>query len=1120
LPPGSIQQEKLSMSADAVGRAVASAEFYITGGTMAGDAPSYVERQADTDLYRSLLQGEFCYLLNARQMGKSSLCVRAMRKLQNQGVHTAFLDLTRFGGANVTPEQWYAALLTKAGQDLGLRQQFLQFWKHNAGLPAVERFFGALSEVALTTLSGPVVVFVDEIDATRSLAFSTDEFFAALRACYVGRAEEAALSRLTFCLLGAATPADLIKDVTITPFNIGRRIEVQDFTEAEAAVLARGLGANGSELLSRVLYWTGGHPYLTQRLCRSAAENGAQTPSEVDRLCRELFLTHRARETDDNLMFVRNRLLKSEVDSAGLLELYQKVRDGRRVAYDETNPLCPVLRLSGVAKVGEGLLLPRNRIYARVFDKEWVRAHMPDAELRRQKAAYRRGLGRAAMASGIVLLAVGSLALYALNQSQRADRAAQEEGRQRRTAQEQAETNRRLLYAADMNLAQQAWETGDLGRAQELLARQQPRPGQADLRTWEWRYLWQHMRDQSRHTLHGYTYYVASVAFSHNGRLLATGSWDGAVRLWDVASWREAATLKGHTDRVLDVVFTPDDRTLLSSGRDSMVRFWDIAAHRLVKSRRVSTPGQLDMHVALSPDGRTMATTDQRATGGKERGAVRLWDLATGRQRAVLDHNPGWLRSVVFSPDGRTLATNDPDPSDRNNFTLAKVKLWDVATGRVTATLRSGSVPLAYSPDGRLLAASGRDNTLTLWDTMAHREYAVFHLPSDVWGAAFSPDSRKLAIVSSISSVVELWDVPARRRWASLRGHTMAVLSAAFSPDGKTLATGSGDQTVKIWSVVPRQEQSVLQGVLSDFAISPDSALLAASSADAVKVWKLPALQADRPFRAQKGEARWYSASSVLFFPGGRLLAACSARKTIGLWNVTTRQRVRTIPAEKGLVYCLAVSPDGKTLAAGTGGSSFEQPGMFLLWRLAEAQGPVTIQGCPGVVSSLAFSPDGRTIAAIGMERRVRLFDIVRRRQTGEFTGLKDDPTQAAFSPDGRVLAASCWEGAVRVWDVASGKNVATLSANSIPVFSLAFSPDGKTLAAGCQDSTVRLWNTETWRPTLTLRLTQTPQGHLAMVGSVAFSRDGSTLAAGCSDNTIRLWRAPSLTKIDAPSRR
>ncbi len=169
-------------------------------------------------------------------------------------------------------------------------------------------------------------------------------------------------------------------------------------TPDEAAPLAAGLEGEkgrkgeGEALLTRILYWTGGHPYLTQRLCQDIAETltpnaSRSTPDLVDRLCTELFLTHRAREADDNLSFVRNRLLKSEADLTSLLELYGKVRAGRRVVNDETNPLCDILRLSGVCRVENGLLKVRNRIYERVFDREWVRTHLPDAELRRQRAA-------------------------------------------------------------------------------------------------------------------------------------------------------------------------------------------------------------------------------------------------------------------------------------------------------------------------------------------------------------------------------------------------------------------------------------------------------------------------------------------------------------------------------------------------------------------------------------------------------------------------------------------------------------------------------------------------------------------------------------------------------------
>src|SRR5262245_21680542 len=276
----------------------AAASFYVTGGTLRQDAPSYVERQADRDLLAALRAGEYCYVLNSRQMGKSSLCVRAIARLREEGVRTAFLDLTKFGGRNLTAEQWYAALLAEIGRELGLRAECLTYWKEHPELPPVQRLFGAIPEVALPHVGAqcPVpgaqdgapgaqhrapgtghraprlVIFVDEIDVTRSLPFSTDEFFAAIRQCYVGRATEPALQPVTFCLLGTATPAELIEDTRISPFNIGRRIEVRDFTTEEAASMAKGLGPSGKSLLERILHWSGDHCYHTQRLCLDDTE--------------------------------------------------------------------------------------------------------------------------------------------------------------------------------------------------------------------------------------------------------------------------------------------------------------------------------------------------------------------------------------------------------------------------------------------------------------------------------------------------------------------------------------------------------------------------------------------------------------------------------------------------------------------------------------------------------------------------------------------------------------------------------------------------------------------------------------------------------------------------------
>jgi len=350
-------------------------EFFVAGGTLPLDVPSYVKRPADDELLLLVSAGEFCYVLTPRQMGKSSLMVRTARRLEEQGARTAIIDLTGIG-TDVSAEQWYLGLITRLKSQLRLSVDPEAWWTERASLGVVQRFTDFLHDVVLAEIEGPVVILVDEIDTTLRLGFS-DDFFAAIRSIYNARASNPAYRRLTFVLLGAAAPADLIKDPGRTPFNIGHRIDLYEFSREDARVLQQGLEiahpAQGQAIFDRIFYWTSGHPYLTQKLCLAVADagNGRWTNKRVDELVEQSFLSEKARE-ETNLQFVRNKIL-NHPQRRQLLTLYRQIYTGKRIGEDERSLVQSQLKLAGLVKAKDGYLHIRNEIYRRVFDLAWVR---------------------------------------------------------------------------------------------------------------------------------------------------------------------------------------------------------------------------------------------------------------------------------------------------------------------------------------------------------------------------------------------------------------------------------------------------------------------------------------------------------------------------------------------------------------------------------------------------------------------------------------------------------------------------------------------------------------------------------------------------------------------------
>jgi hypothetical protein len=342
--------------------------FFVTGGTVKPGAPSYIPRAADEELYNAVLKGEYCSVLTTRQMGKSSLMARTAARLREQGVACATVDLQGKGEQNPPKDQWYYSIAKQIADGLSPPSDWTAWWKQQEMLLPAQRLTDFFADIVLKQLTGRVVIFIDEVDWMIRLTFS-DEFFAAIRSCFNRRATDPAFERLTVVLLGSAAPAQLIKDATRTPFNIGRGIELTDFTPEEAQPLAAPLGADGDQILARIFHWTDGHPYLTQTLCAKVAERDAADPSRdrqgavlVDSVVQDNLLSTAARQEENNLKFVADRLTQATRDLRRVLRVYRDVLRGKPVKDVPASPIHTSLRLSGAVKPdAERRLRVRNR---------------------------------------------------------------------------------------------------------------------------------------------------------------------------------------------------------------------------------------------------------------------------------------------------------------------------------------------------------------------------------------------------------------------------------------------------------------------------------------------------------------------------------------------------------------------------------------------------------------------------------------------------------------------------------------------------------------------------------------------------------------------------------------
>lgn len=1022
-------------------------------------AHSYVVRPADDELFESIQDGHYSYVLTSRQMGKSSLMHRTARRLQEAGITPVLLDLTSIG-ANLSIEQWYFGLVAEIGHQLSVKDEMDCYWTENERHGPLYRFTHAISEIGLTHVEGPLAIFIDEIDFIRGLKFSTDEFFAAIRHCYNNRATDPVMRRLTFCLLGVATPADLIRDAHTTPFNIGRQIELSDFSRNEAAQLESGLSVDperARKMLDRIMYWTGGHPYLTQKLCLAISQD-PDIAVNVDYLCHELFLTSRRRMSEDNLIFVHNTLKTGGSDPAVVINRYRRVLAGKPVANDPADPVVAQLRLAGVVKVSDGRLRVRNTIYRRVFNAKWVDENLPDADVRRERAAFRRGLLTAvAIAVGIVAVLV--VFAYTTIKAEQHARSAE-----MKLSRDLSESNYQRSLD-DIMLAQRALEENNAARADQLLTDCVHASHGSMASRFEFRYLW-HICHSEIATLTGCAGPVLAVRALPGGHTIAAVDDRGNSFLWNIKTTKLVASIHLAIPplQCFSARFDKLGNLVAISCSDNYVY--------LFKSKTGQPVGRFyrlfPAYCSFSGDGNWLITGDNSGT-------VEPWNLRTNTGSIILKRKRDQVTSLNI--------TGTKIVAGYYSGALMTATCLNRTPSRILSRLSNEVTAVAISGDGLNIVAGTEQGDI---------EY--IRIRTDVSYIALTPRWKRgindiclhnspnglVAAVARQDGVTEIWNILRRSCTATLIGHQLDVGTCDFGERTGIIVTGSVDHSVKIWDVgridsirTISTGLSICSGIqfinqerylIAYYNTNQRATLSALRLSDLQTAWRMQfddgisiSSASDHVVVVEaNGQVKHYAASGSIIdqfripapaknfdtsiSANGQILSLLIGETRCQLLDVAHKKMISELPQLSGRIVFCKSSIDGSRIAAGAVDNS------VTIWDVISARELQTvIRGtcCP---AQAEFSPDGSRISilwsnGIMTEHNILTGVIIRSIDTGHWC------TGFARTKDGATVAFITPAGDLKFWDIKN--NIEVLSIHLQPGLSqITFSENGVYLAA------------------------------------------------------------------------
>lgn len=1112
--------------------------YYKVGGSLKYNHHTYVSREADDLLIAELQQGNYCFLFNSRQMGKSSLKVKALkelRKLDNIRCASCYLGSIE---TNIDFVKWFHAFASQILRSLNLNRKldFDSWWNAHNGLSVSQALDLFFTEIVLKQVpEKKLIIFIDEVDSLINFPFK-DDFFTLIRYFYDFRSENSDYERLTFCLIGVITPSDLIDNKARSPFNIGTSIELTGFKfEKAKKALVGGLQGQGEDpeaLLDEIISLTGGQPYLTQKVCQLVADryeaHSSNIKENIEKIIRKYILENwEAQDTQEHFKTIKNRLLFDELKISNLLGTYLKVLDGETTSQKvpaDRNEIIDILRLSGIVVSKNNYLEACNPIYKEIFNRDWVQQQLDQirpysqeinqwlannkdskyllegealqtslewsskrsigdldreylqASERQQNKRKSRKLRRIALVFSALALSAATLSVFYANRKQTESEIS-------------ALANQGDRIAREFESDQIAGLISGIKTSDRLnqLTSKQPNGLTAYPTFSPMDNLYSAIDNISqRNILKAHEQVIKQIAYSNDEKFLATADDSGAIKLWDAKTQRELDFFKVDNP-IIDLSFSSDSKQLISLDRAGNLKIWNmesldsepinktlLEADRENSTQAISDSSSNILAADFNPKDRTVAVVYGD-------GVIKIWDINDPTNSPAIAKNyltefQATVYTLAYSPDGQNIVLGD------SNGNIVIWNLLDDSTILKSRVHQEQVKSIVYSPNGKQIVSSSVDGVIQLRDDRGELLDTSISSARKQSNLVFSPNREILALGAS-NGDIELFDT-SDRYLNPLKNLThsqdKAVTSLVFNPDGEFLVTGGSDRKIKLWQL---QNNLIPQIKAHDYAVSSlsisqdDSLLVSAGEDGSIALWQT------KPKAIIQDEDSNVDPSGASFEP----------------YELISQQI-----CDRAVVNAVSVNPQNKNLIACGGVEK-----TIKIYNIQENEFIREIPiGDRGEITSLSHSPDGKSILTVtdpGKSSRLTLWDV-----DGSllqpFRNNSSERIEASFDPKGEIIVATKGNS-IEIWNI-NGKLINTLTSHKNEVTSISFNSQGNLLVSTDVAGKIKLWNLKGEE-----LHSFSSTGEFAIT-DVTFSPDSRIIVAADRAGNINLWQLDQKNEV------